>query len=77
MKKRVEELTAGDIVELVDPDGLARVVKVSDRPLLPAIFQHYAGRDARTIDLVRIDQSGGKLAVQYHKDDVVETVDPR
>lgn len=77
MKKRIEELSPGDLVEVVEPTGIAKVVKVSDRQLLPAIFQHYAGRHARTVDMVMIDGDKQKLSAQYHKDDVVEVLDPR
>lgn len=75
MRKRIEELVCGDLLELEDPDCTARVVAVSKRDLLPRIFQHYAGSHARTVDMVRVDDPSQKFAVQHHKDDVVETIE--
>jgi hypothetical protein len=75
MLKRIEDLSPGDLVEVEEPNGVARVVRVSDRKLLPAFFQHYAGRDARTVDLVMRDNPSIKLAAQYHKDDKVDVLE--
>jgi hypothetical protein len=75
MLKRIEDLSPGDLVEVKEPNGVARVVLVSDRKLLPAFFEHCAGRDARTVDLVMMDDPTVKLAAQYHKDDKVAVLE--
>ena len=73
MRKKIEELVPGDRLELEAPDGIGRVTQVSKRDLLPKIFQHYAGGNALTVDLVH-ESTGEKLAVQYHRLDVVEVL---
>jgi len=74
MQKKICELVPGDLLEVIHADEtvtLAKVVRVSDRKLLPAFFEHYAGRAARTVDLEDV-ATGEKSAVEYHKDDVVQ-----
>lgn len=74
--KAIKNLERGDIVETVEPVARAKVVRVSDRKLLPAIFQHYAGKSAVTVDYEFIDgpDKGKKTASQHHGDDQVEVV---
>jgi flagellar motor switch protein FliM len=74
--KAIKDLERGDIVETIEPVGKARVVRVSDRKLLPAIFQHYAGKSALTVDFEIIDgqHKGKKTASQHHAEEQVEVV---